>query len=230
MVLNLDPFLSPIHTRFDLHPFTSFQPLPLFTILPQSVLWSFEYATRPTTFIFRPTFFTLFFLSGFEEPRTQTDPCTDTLSCWQTLRAQPEGFLGPTLERVAECIHEVKPTTERLHYKWPRNLKPFVRDTEVALSCHEVLDFGGRQSRIWKQRAAIEGEYRGGRIRTLSYTPTPVRIYRLNQEASFLNPFRIYARFRFLNIVKFAPHNVPQYFPMAIDTTCCRFTVKTSRR
>ena len=57
MVLNLDPFLSPIHTRFDLHPFTSFQPLPLFTLLPQSVFWSFEYATRPTTFIFRPTFF-----------------------------------------------------------------------------------------------------------------------------------------------------------------------------
>ena len=34
MVFNLDPSSSTIYARFDLPPFTSFEPLALFTILP----------------------------------------------------------------------------------------------------------------------------------------------------------------------------------------------------
>ena len=125
IALNLDPSLSPTHTRFDLPPFTSFQPLLLFTLLPHYGFWSFEdpaslstngIPSFISTLIFR-TFFTFFFLSSTEEPMTYTAKRRPkSRSCWQTLRAQHGGFLGQTVERVAECINMVKPTTNRLHY------------------------------------------------------------------------------------------------------------------
>ena len=49
MVSNLDPFPSPIHTRFDLPPFTSFEPLTLFALLAHFGFQSFEYPTTLTT-------------------------------------------------------------------------------------------------------------------------------------------------------------------------------------
>ena len=49
MVLNLDPSSSPTHTRFDLSPFTSFQPLPLFASLPHYRFWSSEDPATLTT-------------------------------------------------------------------------------------------------------------------------------------------------------------------------------------
>ena len=114
-----------ILARFDLPPFTSFQPLPLFTLLPHYGFLSFEdLASLSTTGIpsfistlrFR-AFFTFFFLSTIEEPMTYTDKHRPkSRSCWQTLRAQPGGCLGQALERVAECINMVTPTTNRLHY------------------------------------------------------------------------------------------------------------------
>ena len=49
MVLNLDHFLSSIQTRFNLPPFTSFWPFPLFSLLAHYGFWSFEYPTSLTT-------------------------------------------------------------------------------------------------------------------------------------------------------------------------------------
>ena len=95
MVFNLDPSFSTIHARFDLPPFTSFEPLALFTLLPHYGFWSFEDPASLTTtggqsFIstlrFR-TFFTFFFRSRQEKPRTYADPCTDPLVIGSTYGA-----------------------------------------------------------------------------------------------------------------------------------------------
>ena len=46
-----------------------------------------------------------------------------------------------------------RPTINRLFCKSPRNLKLCTREIKVALSVHRALNFGGCQSRIWRQRA-----------------------------------------------------------------------------
>ena len=49
MVSNSDPLTSPIHTRFDLPPRTSFEPLTFFALLARNGFQSFEYPTTLTT-------------------------------------------------------------------------------------------------------------------------------------------------------------------------------------
>ena len=71
MVFNLDPSSSTIHALFDLPPFTSFEPLALFTLVPHYGFWSFgDPATLTTTGVpyFISTLFSALFL-----PHRRTD-------------------------------------------------------------------------------------------------------------------------------------------------------------
>ena len=115
ILVSLSVFVSFFGVSFEDPPYPlsgKFQPLPLFTLLPHSGIRSFRDPATPTTtggpsFISTSIFRTFF---------TTSQHRSSSRSCWQTLRPHPEGFLGPTSDRVAESINMVKPTTNRLHY------------------------------------------------------------------------------------------------------------------
>ena len=74
--------------------------------------------------------FRTFFTSSQNGPKSRSSRLT--------LRAQPEGSLGPTSDRVAECFDMVKLTTPRLHCTYnPAIQKSSSRDTQVALPRHK---------------------------------------------------------------------------------------------
>ena len=116
-----------------------------FTLLAHYGFWSFEYPAGITTtgapsFVSSLTFRTTLFTS---------QPRRNSLSRWQTLQAQPQGFFGPTLERITGSIcGEAYDTSSALIQMTPLFRTVPQRDRSCVIASREVLNFDGCQYRI----------------------------------------------------------------------------------
>ena len=134
MVLNLDPSSSPTHTRFDLSPFTSFQPLPLFASLPHYRFWSSEDPATLTT-TRAPSFISTLLFRTFSQNRN-TDQAAALVGspCEHNPKASSDQLQNVS-SSVCECgdSHH-KSSALRLTPQFEAGPP---RDTKLALSCHE---------------------------------------------------------------------------------------------